>query len=162
EGGTQELNTQPKSFLDTLVEALQQHGLEDATGADRLAALAYGNGRYDLAARLTAKASGPLASWVKAKLALQKGDFAAAATLYAEAVNAFPSSDQANSLDRRNVKLLAGERGVLTLARGEYVEALAQLYPVAATYWGDVTYLADRVLTVDELRNFVDTQVPPL
>ena len=113
---------QPKPLLDTLVEALQQHDLENAAEVDRLAALAYGSGQYDLAARLTANVSSPLASWVKAKLALQKGDLAAAATLYDEAVNAFPSSDQVSSLDSGNVKRLAGESGVLTLARGEYVE----------------------------------------
>jgi len=48
------------------------------------------------------------------------------------------------------------------LTRGEYVEALEQLYPVGATYWGDVAYLAERVLTLDELKRFVDTRLMAL
>lgn len=153
----------PNSLVVTLVEAIVQRDLAQVTGVDRLAALAYRIGRYDLAARLTATAPGPLVAWVKAKLALQKGNLATAATFYAEAAKAFPSlvEDEGHTLESANVRLLTGERGVLTLARGEYVEALAQLYPVAATYWGDVAYLAERVLTVDELQHFVDTKVPP-
>ena len=30
------------------------------------------------------------------------------------------------------------------------------LFPLATTYWGDVAYVAERVLTVDELKAFVD------
>jgi hypothetical protein len=150
------------NLLLTLVEAIEQRGLDHLTGADRLAALAYGIGRYDLAARLAAQVPGPLASWVKAKLAFQRGELAAAAAFYAEASQAFPSSDEVNPLDEGNVRLLAGEGGVLALARDEYVDALAQLYPVASTYWGDVAHLAERVLTVDELKRFVDAKVPAL
>src|SRR5262249_4691275 len=65
-------------------------------------------------------------------------------------------------LDDHNVRLLSGEAGTLTLARGEYVDALRQLYPVASTYWGDVAYIAERVLTVDELEHFVDANPPQL
>lgn len=153
-----------RPLLVPLVEAIEQRGLAHVTGADRLAALAYRIGRYDLAERLTVTASGPLSAWVRAKLALQKGDLTTAATFYAEASKAFPSllaEDKTHALESENIRRLAGERGVLTLARGEYVEALALLYPVASTYWGDVAYLAERVLTVDELQHFVDAKVPP-
>jgi tetratricopeptide (TPR) repeat protein len=97
---------------------------------------------------------------VKAKLALQKGELATAAGFYADAAKAFPTVDGSLPLDGENVRLLTGESGVLALARGEYVNALEQLYPVASTYWGDVAHLADRVLTVEELKRFVDAKVP--
>ena len=41
---------------------------------DRLAALAYQGGRYDLAERLVAATNRPLGLWVRAKLALRRGD----------------------------------------------------------------------------------------
>ena len=50
------------------------------------------------------------------------------------------------------------------MARGDYHETLAQLYPFSSTYWGDVAHLAERVLTASELRAFVDrvaTETPP-
>ncbi len=145
----------------TLVWAMRdQPGIEQVAGADRLAALAYASGDYDLARKWADKAPGPLASWVKAKLALQKFDLDAAAAFYAEASRAFPAIDKNMALDDHNIKLLAGETGTLALARGEYVQALRYLYPVASTYWGDVGYIAERVLTVDELKQFVDARVP--
>ena len=55
--------------------------------------------------------------------------------------------------------MIQGDRGVVALARGEYVEALNTLYPVAQTYWGDVAYICERVLTLDELKDFVDAKV---
>ncbi|MDR3538770.1 MAG: hypothetical protein P4L71_19905 [Acetobacteraceae bacterium] len=149
---------QPNPLLGVLVDAIQAVG-GDPPGADRLAALCYRTGRYDLAAQLAGKAVGPLAAWVRAKLALQRGDLVGAAAAYAEAAHAFPDAADA-PLDGANRRLVVGERGTLTLARGDYVEALAQLYPVADAYWGDVAYIAERVLTVDELKHFVDASVP--
>lgn len=159
DAGVGQARVTPNPLLGTLVDAIARHGIEHPPGADRLAALAYRMGRYDLARRLAGMTPGPLAAWVKAKLALQKGDLAEAAGFYAEAAKAFPAGDD-TTLDDGNTQLLTGEGGVLALARGEYVDALKRLYPVANTYWGDVAYIAERVLTVDELKSFVDAEVP--
>ncbi|MFO1057196.1 MAG: hypothetical protein U1E53_09535 [Dongiaceae bacterium] len=148
----------PNDMLYGLMGAIEAQGLEHPAGADRLAALAYRMGRYDLAEPLARKTPGPLAAWVRAKLALQRGDHAAAAAAYAEAARAFPTAGDALEADGRT--RLSGEAGVLMLGRGEYVEALAQLWPLAGPYWGDVAYIAERVLTADELRRFVDTRLP--
>ncbi|WP_430388334.1 hypothetical protein [Dyella sp. 20L07] len=169
----------PDPRLLALVQAIEQRGLNKVAGADRLAALAYETGRYDLAAQLVAKASGPLSEWVRAKLALQKGDLAAASAAYAAAAKAFPKvGDAQPALEPGNVDLLTGERGVLALARGEYVEALGHLYDSALAvggdgnvydenletagvgYGNDAAYVAERVLTVDELKAFVDARAP--
>lgn len=171
--------SKPNPSLVALVAAIDQRGLEQVEGADRLAALAYRVGRYDLAAKLIDKAPGPLSSWVRAKLALQKGDLAAATAAYAEAAKAFPKAgDPKASIEPDNTHLLVGEQGVLALARGEYVEAMGRLYDAAVAVGGsgnefypedetsgigfgnDVTYLAERVLTIDELKSFVDARVP--
>lgn len=163
--------------LQSLVLALQTRGIGAGTplaGADRLAALAYRTGRYDLAQALIDKQPSALSSWVRAKLALRRGDTAAAAKAYAEAAKAFPQTDA--SLEPASAALLKAEQGVLTLSRGQYVEALDQLYAAAARvdadaaryssgnpygdYTGDAFYVAERVLTTDELKTYVDAHVP--
>jgi hypothetical protein len=91
----------------------QRRGLEKIEGADRVAALAYRTGRYDLAATLANRQETALSWWVRAKLALRRGDTAAAVQAYARAAQAFPRND--DSLDPANASLLMGEQGVLTL-----------------------------------------------
>ncbi|TWB18495.1 hypothetical protein FBZ89_110144 [Nitrospirillum amazonense] len=158
----------PTPHLAALTTALAEAHIGDAGGpapaaADQLAALAYRKGDYDLAGRLAAMRPGPLASWVQAKLALQKGDLAQAADLYAQAAAAFPTtgdSPPGSALSAAERGRLAGEGGTVALARGEYVAALDQLMPMADTYWGDVAHIAERVLTVDELKAYVDAKVP--
>ena len=56
---------------------------------------------------------------------------------------------------------MRGEVAVLRLSQGEYSDSLRLLFPVASIYWGDVIYIAERVLTVDELKAFVDGLPPP-
>jgi hypothetical protein len=163
----------PNPILQSLVRALQTRGIDHVAGADRLAALAYRVGRYDLAQALIDKQAGAsaLASWVRAKLALRRGDTDAAAKAYAQAAQAFPQADA--SLEPASASLLKAEQGVLTLSRGQYVEALDQLYTAAASvdadparssvygdFTGDAFYVAERVVTTDELKNYVDAHVP--
>jgi tetratricopeptide (TPR) repeat protein len=145
------------SQLSQVVSASQKCGDHYPADADQLAAIAYRSGDYRLAQRLVAHATGPLALWVQARLAMQQGNIAEAARYYAEASKAFPISTGADSADAGAKAFLTGQSSVLTLARGEYVDALEQLYPYAATFWGDVAHIAERVLTVDELKTFVDT-----
>ncbi len=71
---------------------------------------------------------------------------------------------------------MKGEQGVLSLARGEYEQALLALYQAAVDetapypegwdespgepgYASDAAYVAERVLTADELKRFVDAHV---
>jgi hypothetical protein len=162
----------PNRLLQTLVGALQARGVATVAGADRLAALAYRIGRYDLAQALVDRQHSALSSWVKAKLALRRGDTVGAAQAYADAVKSFPQADV--SLEPVSVELLKAEQGVLTLSRGQYVEALNQLYLAttggyrenvnANTFFGrytnDMLYVAERVVTTDELRYYVDAHIP--
>lgn len=145
------------------VETIAELGLDRIAQADRLAALAYNTGRYELAARLAKQAHGPLAAWVKAKLALRHGDTAAAARHYAEAAKAFPQLDEGIAANPRQPSLVQGERAVLLLSRGEYTQALDQFYTVGGHYWPDLAYVAERVVSTDELKAFVDAKVakPP-
>src|SRR5262249_49470591 len=122
---------------------------------------AYRSGRYDLAAKLVAKDSDGYAAWTRAKLALRDGNGPAAAAAYADAAKAFPSDDRGQPMyegyseSPSDYCRVEGEAGTLALARNEYVDALEHLYAASPTYWMDAAFVAERVLTVDELAAFV-------
>ncbi len=143
----------PNAALIRLVEAIERAGLKDVRGADRIAALAYRTGRLDLAGRAANLEDTALSHWVRAKFAVRRGDLDAAAAAYAAAAKAFPASPRV--LDEAAGQLLSGERGVLSLARGEYREALRFLVAGPHPFWGDAAYVAERVLTVDELKQML-------
>jgi hypothetical protein len=127
---------------------------------DRLAAFAYQAGRYDQAERLVANASQPLGLWVRAKLDLRRGDRAAAVRDWTAAFAA-NQEGRDRMLDEASDLRLRGELAVMRLSQGEYRDSLQLLFPVAGDYWGDLIYVAERVLTVDELTAFVDGLPPP-
>lgn len=157
------------SVIARLLDAIEQLPDAEVHGVDRLAAVAYRAGRFGLAIRLVAKDRSPLSAWVRAKLALRSGDRDGAAAAYAEAAKAFPPDE--NWLSRDSSTGTAGdmrpqcqvnaERGVLALARGAYVDAMDALYAAGANYWMDAQYVAERVLTIDELVAFVDRMPAP-
>jgi len=149
----------PPGILATLVAALEAGGIEQMADADRLAALAYRTGRYDLAASLARRGVGPLALWVRAKLALQGGDLAMAAAIYDEAMAA-AEQEGGTTLEPSSRARLLGESGVLMLARGQFVAALQRVMSVYAYFKRDAERLAQRVLTLDEFKAVVDASVP--
>lgn len=150
--------------LQTLVAAITRHGVQQVEGGDRLAALAYRVGEYTLAQQLVEGQSSVLAGWVRAKLALRRGDTVAAAQAYAEAVKGFatvdgkPAGSSDSSVDDEQAQRLKAEQGVLSLSRGDYIQAFEQFY--ASGFNEDLRYVAERVLTVDELRAYVDEHLP--
>lgn len=127
---------------------------------DRLAALAYQAARYEIAEKLAAQPAGPLGLWVRAKLALRRGDRAAAVKDWTAAFTAVEQPDSEAMIDPASRTRLRGETAVAKLSQGDYGHSLSLLFPAADTYWGDVIYIAERVLTVDELKTFVDS-LPP-
>jgi len=127
---------------------------------DRLAALAYQSGRYDVAERLTTQTDRPLGLWLRAKLALRHSDREAAVRDWTAALAASQKAGGADDLDDDTRTRLRGETAVARLSAGAYEDSLRLLFPAAQTYWGDVAYVAERILTVDELKNFVNS-LPP-
>lgn len=153
----------PTSALERYYAAVEAADPATFAGGDRVAAAAYRAGRFDLAGKLAQRSEAPLALWVRAKLALRGGDVKAAADAYAQASRAFPREenwdDSEYTFPFRPGCRIDGERAVLALNRGDYVEALRLLHG-AGDYWADTAYVAERVLTLDELKTFVDAEVP--
>lgn len=104
------------------------------------------------------KSQKALDAWVLAKIALREGQKDKAQEYYHQAIMHF--NDE--SLQLGSKQRVQGERAVLTLSQGNFVQAMEELWPVRDIYWGDIVYLAENVLTPDELRQFVNihTQVP--
>jgi hypothetical protein len=158
-GGYWDEKENPTPETVRAMEAVLSQPAPSGADVDRLAALAYQGGRYDLAERLVMATNRPLGLWVRAKLALRRGDRDAAVRDWTAA---FTASEQVGSasLDDGSKTRLRGELAVMRLSQGEYRDSLQLLFPVAGTYWGDIIYIAERVLTLDELKAFVDG-LPP-
>lgn len=131
---------------------------------ERLAVIAYQEGRWDRATALVARAgASPLASWVRAKLALRAGDRAGADRALAAAEAGYADRDGGCAQDGgydacwdpRRVDRVRGERALVALADGRWLDAMARLWGSHGTYASDVAYVAERVLTIDELARFV-------
>ncbi|HEY1097588.1 MAG TPA: hypothetical protein VGF99_01615 [Myxococcota bacterium] len=143
---------------------------------DQLAAALYKQGRIDEATRFAAiTPTTPTALWVRARLAMKAGRLDEASALLAAAAKAFPEAPaMAPAVDDEDAwawwyaegtnpiagrRRVHGEQGVLALARGEYVFALERFLAEDA-FWRDAARVAERVLTVDELKQFVETHPP--
>lgn len=152
-----------------LTRLLQDSTRGSLDNADRLAAMNYQRGDYASAkAFLENAGDGGLAWWLRAKLAVRDGDKNAAAAAYAKAAQAFPqnedwgyrrTSDWAYEPVQPKCRV-EGESAILALQRGEYLQAFVQLYRSNDIYWFDAATVAERVLTVEELKQFVDANVP--
>ncbi|WP_369991855.1 hypothetical protein [Pseudomonas xanthosomatis] len=152
--------------LNRLLQASAGQHLENA---DRLAALAYQQGDYDSAKGYLQQAGDTgLAWWLRAKLAVRDGDKALAAEAYAKAAKGFPKDEQWGARETpdwayetvRPGCRVNGESAILALDRGDYVQALDLLYRSEDIYWPDAATVAERVLSLDELKGYVDANVP--
>lgn len=155
--------------IEKLLKAIESRGLDKVAGVDRLAAFAYRSGRYDLAEKYATHDDSALNWWIRAKLALRKGDTAAAAQAYAKAASGFPqtedwgfyySAESGIGGDLKPACRVNGEAATLALSRRDYREAMDLLYRAGSDYWTDTAYVAERVLSINELKAYVDANVP--
>lgn len=152
-----------------MIKLLQNSTRGSLENADRLAAMNYQQGDYASAkAFLEHAGDGGLAWWLRAKLAVRDGDKSAAAAAYAKAAQAFPQNEswgerRTPDYDYETLQpkcRVEGESAILALQRGDYLQAFDQLYRSQSIYWFDAATVAERVLTLEELKHYVDTQVP--
>lgn len=154
-----------KRWLATVEKA----GIKQLDDADHLGWVAYTAGRYKDAARwlAVAKADSPTALWLKAKLERRDGKLAQAAVTMAAAFK----SMQGQSISFGESMFVgyaahgygpeqsaAGDLAGLHLTRGEFVAAMETF--LQGELWSDGAFVADRVLTVDELKKYVDAHFP--
>src|SRR5713101_1762393 len=101
DAGRQFHRVEPNGAVRTLLWAISNGpGVAHVAGADRLAALAYRSGEYDLARQFADQSPGPLASWVRAKLDCSKGSRARSGVLR-RGIEGLPSRRRAAGTRRR-------------------------------------------------------------
>ena len=146
--------------LERFLAALEKHHIRATPGAGLLAAASYSRGNFPLAQRFAAQEQGGAAAWVRGKLALRRGDQTAALAEYSRALQ----TARETNADSLNPNTLAAENSALRLNAGEYTTALDLMMEATqgyySDYWTDAAYLAERVLTTKELRQYVDRKMP--
>jgi tetratricopeptide (TPR) repeat protein len=161
------------------LEAVERAGVKDVMSAEVLALAAYQSGDWDRASRwLDHASSTPLGRWLRAKLLLREGRTREAAALLSLLVRMYPGG--VDGTPGPAVPGLAGslyvghgaeylapltlsqqwsaEMGVFRLSRGQYEQSLDAF--MHSAYWSDAAYVAERVLTVAELKDVVDRRWP--
>lgn len=151
--------------------ALEEARVRDDSQATPLALAAYRAGDIPACERWLrfAPADDDLALWLRAKLAIRDGRVEDAAAALSRLVRRSTAADGslgtlAVSYDSEYAPLpapahLRAELAVLKLASRDYAEALDLL--LEGGRWEDAAYVAERVLTVDELKAFVATHPEP-
>jgi tetratricopeptide (TPR) repeat protein len=151
------------------LKAIKVAMIKDVSGAERLAWAAYQGGDFAAAREWAqrAPADAPMAHWVRAKLLLRDGKVGEAQKLLDEVARTLPSPakedlenfDPSQGAGKVATPFLAhGEDGALLLTQGHYTEALDHF--LHGGFWMEGAYVSEQVLTVDELKKYVDAGWP--
>lgn len=159
------------------LDAVEAVGVNDPQTAEELALAAYQNGQWDTAKTWISLArSSPTAQWLQAKLLLRAGKRSEAASLLARLERLFPLDppdtnapmelkDHLTAPDSEHdvygidaPEQIRGELGVCLVGSGDYDGALDRF--MSARLWTDAAYVAERLLSLDELKEYVDRQWP--
>ena len=124
----------------------------------RLAWTFYRGGAMDLAARCAALAEpgDPYAIWTRGRLALYHGELEEGARLLARAAEALPHGGRVHfqRSDTDSASHVAwSDAAMACLMQGNYTGALTNF--LQADHWSDAAFLAERVLTRDELTQYL-------
>ena len=166
------------SRFNPWLDALEKAEVHDVEDAEKLALAAYQNDKMETAQRwINRSLSTPASQWLQAKLYMRAGKIDRAAAILQHLTGLFPITPGTNNPsdtsfesglymdfrpdapDHRTIGgQVLGELGALHLARREYRESLDCL--LRSDYWEDAAYVADSVMTVDELKSYVDASWP--
>ena len=148
-------------------QALKTADVRDAAGADYLAWAAYLAGDFAAASSWVERADPdwPLSKWVRARLLLREGKLDEARELLAQVSNDLGnlgiSLEDAMEIAHQRGEVLAaperaaGEEAAIRVVQKDYTGALDRF--LRAGFWMDAAYLAEQVLTLDELKAYVDS-----
>jgi hypothetical protein len=158
--------------MKTWLQAVEKSNINQLAEADRLAWAAYQAGDTQQAARWlhVANPNALMTHWITAKLLLRQGKVVEAAEHLRIITRQLPLAQTEQAVgpvygdmrwalaDSPLQEKVRGELGTLLLARQQYVQALDVL--LKGGLWEDAAYVAERVLTADELKRYVDDHWP--
>ena len=150
---------------------IKQANLGQVEDAEYLGWISYNQGDYKGAAHWLElnKGDSAAALWLKAKLQLRAGKFTDATNTMARAIDIMRTSPAYTSREGEEwatedlsgkgeywgfASRASGDLGGLQLARGDFVQALDVLFK--GELWEDAAFVAERVLTTNELKQYVD------
>jgi hypothetical protein len=158
----------------TIIKQANPGRIEDA---EYLGWVAYNSGDYKGAGHWLelSKGDSGAALWLRAKLQRRSGKLADAANTMAKAWESLRSSPAYNEPEGLHEQMgvyesfpegqhwgwgqsASGDLGGLRLARGDFVQSLDTL--LKGHLWNDAAFVAERVLTTNELKQYVDAQPP--
>ncbi len=172
--------------MNLWLDAAESAAAQNMEGADRMAWAAYRNGQFDIAMRWVerAPADSLLAQWLRGKLLTREGRIDDAVDVlsrackksvveghwsdytdeYAEERMFFLQSEEYQGVEVRGGSIcpdgicyenrICGELAVLKFSQGKNTEALDSM--MRAGYEIEWRYLAEKVLSINELRAYVD------
>ena len=147
--------------------AVEKANVERVEEAERLAWLAYSMGKFEEAERWLRRADPEtgLALWLRAKLAMRAGKVEAATALMSQAIQKIPTNDAIQKAEdayyyghEMPSKVAAGDLGLLRLARSDFLSAFHAF--LQGNHWEDAAFVAERILTLSELRQMADKEFP--
>lgn len=140
---------EPTENLQAWAKALRAADVRDVPDAERMAWLAYDAGLFPLAWEWIALAKETIGEtqWLRAKLALRGGDLPTGERLLKAAL-------ENKGLSASHRSQVAGELARVCLARDDFAGALSA--SMTGGHWEDAAYVAERVMTVPELKQWVD------
>jgi hypothetical protein len=161
-GSFDEPSTEPGNPTpqDKWLKLLEKVDAKQVKDADCVAWLEYQKGDYKAAERWlkVADANSPYSLWLKAKLALRDGKVEAAMQLLSRAV---PKLPQDSALESRDMEfetlpgdISKGDLAALLVGRADFLAAVRLFVQVRNC--DDAVYLAEGVLTLPELKKYVD------
>jgi hypothetical protein len=160
--------TKPESRCLRWLATVEKAGLKQLDDADHLGWVAYTAGRYKEAARWLAMArpETPMSLWLRAKLERREGKIPQATATMAAALkgiqaDVIPFGETMYTYGERSYspdQSAAGDLAGLHLTRGEFLDTMQAF--LDGNLWEDAAFIADRELTVDELKKYVDIHYP--
>ncbi|MBL8676747.1 MAG: hypothetical protein JNJ47_04915, partial [Alphaproteobacteria bacterium] len=143
------------SRLLSAIEEIKEKGSVDY--ADRVAWLYYIKGDMTSANRwlVFSKSLTPLARFVDFKLSLRDGKIDEAIQKLSKVMASFEKSPDKDMFFQEDVnRLLNSDMAVLKLSRKEYLQSFELL--LRGKFWEDIAYVAEKVLTAQELEKFLE------
>jgi hypothetical protein len=149
--------------------AIESAKINNTEEAGRFAWVAYSMGDMTTAARWISKAlkDDIMAQWIQAKLLLQQGKISDATKQLVRISRVIAPNGELNDYNQYQefgyseayvIKTIRGEMGTLYISQKQYIEALDSL--VRGGHWEDAAYIAERILTINELKAYIDKTWP--
>jgi len=150
------------SKLEYLISLFPEKSSYDSNLLYKLATISYQSGNYSSADKLIKLAEpSSLTYLLQAKLAVREGNLEAALIFYQEVNKAHAAliNTPAQSLEISEADLchIKTEQALVYLKRGDFLKSMQTFYQAGNDYWLDIAYIAEKVLTLEELKTFVDS-----